>query len=71
MAAAAKQGLTQPELVEIDTHLRRLAEAQEFAMRLQTAGVADMTAELVGIQQAVEALTALKQEFAPMGPQVP
>ena len=35
MAAAQKLGLDAKELLEIDTHLRKLAEALEYAEKLQ------------------------------------
>lgn len=62
---AAKLGLSPEELREIDVNLKKLVDAREYAERLAKTGIADLTEEIVGIQQMEEGLNRLKSEFGP------
>ena len=71
MGARNTTGLTQDELVDIDRSLQKLSAVNEDTQKLHNTGIIDLTEDLVGQEQMRNALTALKQEFAPTGPQVP
>lgn len=67
MSAAVKLGLSNAELVEIDTYLRRMAEVLAFFEKFHSTGLADLTERIVSLQQTIAGLEMLKQQFAPMG----